>query len=498
MFGASLGPQKKDYGIKAIEDYWIESGLRFTALTDLVNNENCSSNDRSYLACVNAISYILEKRGLALEFDGSFRKFNRPLNWNEKLRLTPWTDKILSEKPDLNFTAILAELRQRHLSTSEATPLIALGINAYYSVARDPHSYIIPLKYYDEVLSRTDTRFQNLGLITSRKEASILIRKVINPSPAFSAGLRRGDEITELNGEEVRNLDSSDVADILRMKDRDQINFKITRKSSTLRINVPRSDELVSPVFSKILNRTTSIGVVAIHRFSKGVCERTKAKIADFSEGQMKGIMLDLRDNPGGQVDEAACVISLFVPKNQLLFETRYLDSGKEPDQYFSKEDPVYLGPLAVLINGGSASASEIVAGSLRDLGRAKLVGEKSFGKGSFQDGRIWTSNSNVAVFETAGLYYFPSGWTPQLVGLTPDLEVKDTLSPSDREEDLYFNPLRPSGLWTGPQSVGFLEGIECLAQYKAGLGSVVDDDQLSQAEELLNCQSSASRNGAL
>jgi carboxyl-terminal processing protease len=199
-------------------------------------------------------------------------------------------------------------------------------------------------------------------------------------------------------------------------------------------------------------------------------------------------LMLDLRDNPGGQVNEAACVLNLFVPRGQILFETRYLDPRIPSEIYRSENERVYDGSLAVLINAGSASAAEIVAGSLKDLGRATLVGERSFGKGSFQDGIMWPGSLKVAQFKTRGFYYFPSGWTPQLTGIEPDLAAGPSEDSVLREADLYFEPLRPKDLWNGPQSLAWLTNSAC--EPGATIADAASEDpQLETAEKLLTCR---------
>ena len=195
----------------------------------------------------------------------------------------------------------------------------------------------------------------------------------------------------------------------------------------------------------------------------------------------------------------------MFVKKGTLLFETRYLDRSRNSDFYYAENSPVYNGPIAVLINSGSASASEIVAGSLKDLGRALLVGERSFGKGSFQDGKIWGANEKVLLFQTEGMYYFPTGWTTQLVGLVPDIEVhyNDT---DLREEDLFYKPLMPKPQLMRPTSKAFAnKNLNCeLSEFKLLASTSEQDPQLNEAQSWLDCgfalstRNNNDRNGSL
>jgi carboxyl-terminal processing protease len=237
--------------------------------------------------------------------------------------------------------------------------------------------------------------------------------------------------------------------------------------------------------------------LLTIHKFSKDTCVLARQHVIGLMEQNIQGMLLDLRDNPGGQVEEAACVANLFLPRGTFLFETRYLEITRTSDRYVAEKDLLYKGPLAVLINSGSASASEIVAGVLRDQNRAKLVGERSYGKGSFQDGKIWGPNPKIALFETEGLYYFPSGWTPQLVGLQPDVQVNFNLAENVREEDLFLNPLVPVDSWTGPQTLSWLNEKQCESNPFDGT-TVVDDPQVEKAQALLSCGEKNGRNGSL
>src|SRR5690606_20779938 len=127
--------------------------------------------------------------------------------------------------------------------------------------------------------------------------------------------------------------------------------------------------------------------------FSKKSCQLTERALKQLMADSVDGIILDLRDNSGGQIDEAACMASLFLGPGKKLFELDFLDAERENEIYYSDRDMLYGGALAILVDRGSASASELLAGSLRDHGRALLVGETTFGKGTFQEGEIWSQN---------------------------------------------------------------------------------------------------------
>jgi carboxyl-terminal processing protease len=342
-------------------------------------------------------------------------------------------------------------------------------------------------------------------MVARRVNGELIVRKIYEGSAAEKAGLKKGDHILAVNGQSVAGMVPSKIGDILRMRGMDRMGLSVLRKGEKQYIEILRTENVFPSVVSKWIDGTRPLGLITINKFSKDVCLLTREKLITFKQEHVGGVMLDLRDNPGGQVEEAACVANLFLDKGTFLFETRYLDTSKPSDRYIAENDKIYGGPLAVLINSGSASASEIVAGTLRDHNRAKLVGERSFGKGSFQDGRLWGANPKIVLFETEGFYYFPSGWTPQLVGLQPDVQVNFNMTDGMREEESFLNPLVPVDSWSGPQSLTWLTEKECdldmpdLSLSTTSLMATAGDDpQLQKAQALINCGARNDRNGAL
>jgi carboxyl-terminal processing protease len=162
-------------------------------------------------------------------------------------------------------------------------------------------------------------------------------------------------------------------------------------------------------------------------------------------------VIIDLRDNSGGSLEEASCFLGIFLKPNEKTYEVHYLDNEKPPESFYAKGPQLYDGPLGVLINAGTASAAELVAGSLRISQGAVLMGQRTFGKGSFQEGEIWKSHKKIAAFRTQGFYYLSDKTSPQLVGISPQIELPTipelVLGVSNienfREEDSYYHPLK-------------------------------------------------------
>ncbi|MCE3010269.1 MAG: S41 family peptidase [Proteobacteria bacterium] len=494
---------------KSADQYWLETGLSDSELEKLLADENCFADQNIFLACVNAISSMAERFDLVLDLDGDLKPAKQrdvALRITEKAELSLWEKKFNQPEVSLShgglsFLQLWHQLEQSAVKKEERAITIATGINGFLSIFKDPHTYLIPIKMYEEVVSNPDSKAANLGFVVRRNHDHLVVRKIFETAEAAKAGLKRGDKIFALNGDPIAELSHAQVSEALKFRNMDRIYLEVDHNNHRKVIEVLRKEQIFPSVSSKMLDESRRVGLITIHRFSKDTCARAKEQIQDLKEMAMRGLVMDLRDNPGGQVEEASCVINLFVAKNQLLFETRYLDAARPADQYVSEHEPIFKGPLAVLINSGSASAAEIVAGSLKDLGRGNLVGERSFGKGSFQDGRLWGVNREVALFETSGLYYFPSGWTPQLVGLQPDIEVKADDVIAQREEDLFLKPIRPLDQWVGPQTLSWINERSCEVSPEADLISLQnfsEDPQISRAQAWLRCGQQNDRNGSL
>jgi carboxyl-terminal processing protease len=494
-------------GSKPIEQYWAETDLRGNELDELLQSSTCHHDQISFLACANAVTQVAEKYALEVEPSGEIHPLQKrdvQLRLTEKAALQIWKKAFEQTEFRPSFIEIWKTLQAKIHQPQHLAYQVALGMNAYLSVAKDPHSYIIPLAYYEEVVANSDSRQLNLGFIIRRNREAAVVRKVFEGSPAQVAGIRKGDQVLEINGIPVGEMLPSAFAEALRAANETRLVLKVERWDKDQReekiVDILRSEFVNPSVTAQLLEhqgptRSSRIGLLSINKFAHETCDLAKKRLIGLKEQGIQGLLIDLRDNPGGQVEEAACVVNLFVKKNRLLFETRYLEPGRPKDEYISQEDPIYLGSLAVLINSGSASASEIVAGSLKDLGRATLVGEKSFGKGSFQDGRLWESHGKIAVFETEGLYYFPSGWTPQVVGIEPDIQVDFNDMSMHREAELYFNPIVPKDIWSGPQSLTFLQMMQCQEDHLLwqDFGTHYGDDtQLLKAKEWILCQRQA------
>ena len=490
-----------DSGYKTADQYWADTGLGSKELESLLTDESCYSSQQTFLACVNSISTMAVRFSLVLNPEGQLRSLGSSDildKETEKKELNKWIPIFHQEEVlplnerHFSFQNLWKNLDENFAKPAGRSGLIASGINGFLSVYKDPHSYIMPMAMYDEVVANSESRSTSVGFVAKKVGENLVVRKVLEGSPAAAAGFRKGDEIIAINGDRASALLPVQISELFRMRSSYRLDFDVLRKSALgterKRFVVLRSETSYASVNGRMLEGFSNVGLITIHKFAKGVCNQTRAEIQKLMVQNMRGLMLDLRDNPGGQVEEAACISNLFLERGTFLFETRYMDPSKVSDHYVADSDITYRGPLVVLINSGSASASEIVAGVLKDQGRAKLVGERSFGKGSFQDGKVWGANSKIALFETQGLYYFASGWTPQLVGLEPDIKVNFASSDDQREAELYLNPITPLEVWGGPQSLSWLTEKACDLDAAIDTSLSAEDPQMQKAQALLSC----------
>jgi carboxyl-terminal processing protease len=479
--------------IKSAEDYWAETGLGPGSLEDLIQDQVCGSSERYFLACTNALLSVANRYNLSITQQGHLvgvGAMSADIN-TEKTQLESWRTFFAEQTGaamKLSFMQAWGELKSKHISSAQMPMMVGIGLNGFISVFRDPHTYLMPVDQFKEVVSKVDNKSQSIGLVLGRSNGQYIIRKILPGSPANQAGLLKGDVVAAIDSKRIKGLLQARVSELLKGDLGTEIELSILRAGKTKNFTVVRTESTIPTVSGQVIDGIKPVGVITLNKFAKSTCEKTKTILTDLKKSQVRGLLLDLRDNPGGQMEEAACVASLFVGSDQKIFELRYLDPGKNPEVYFGSEEKIFELPMAILVNASSASAAEIVAGALRDLNRAVLVGEKTFGKGSFQEGELWSQNKKIALFETKGFYYLPTGRSPQLKGLNPDVAVRFDNIVVGREEDQFLNPLRaPERTVKNLGSV--LSSTDCLEMQD---GPVAIDKELLKARQILFCSKTA------
>jgi carboxyl-terminal processing protease len=340
------------------------------------------------------------------------------------------------------FSEVFGRIKSDYVEPVSDKKLITEAINGMLT-GLDPHSAYLDAEGFKELQVGTQGEFGGLGIEVGMEDGLVKVISPIEDTPAFYAGIKSGDLIIKLDDTLVKGLNLNDAVKRMRGKPGSSIMLTIVRKSEPkpLQISVTRAVIKVQSVKSKLVE--PGYAFVRITQFQEHTGENLATALANLhkqSKGDLKGLVLDLRNDPGGLLTGAVAVSAAFLPKDALVVYTegRTEDAkmrlSATPDDYLrgnGKSD--YLKglpgafktvPMVVLINGGSASASEIVAGALQDNKRAVILGTQSFGKGSVQT--ILPLGNNTAIKLTTARYYTPGGRSIQATGIVPDIVAED------------------------------------------------------------------------
>jgi len=320
------------------------------------------------------------------------------------------------------FGDVFERVRNEYVEEVSEQELIEAAINGMLT-SLDPHSgYLDPSRYRDMQV-QTRGEFGGLGIEVTMENGLVKVVSPIDDTPAWRAGIEAGDLITHIDGEAVMGMTLGEAVEKMRGPVETGIDLRIVRegRDEPLEISLERDTITISPVRSRAEG---DIGYVRITTFNEQTHSVMREQVSELQEEigeEMRGVVLDLRNNPGGLLDQAVAVADAFLDQGEIV-STR----GRRSDsvQRFNARDGDILDglPIVVLINGGSASASEIVAGALQDHRRGIVMGIPSFGKGSVQT--IMPISGQGAIRLTTARYYTPAGTSIQAKGITPDIEV--------------------------------------------------------------------------
>jgi carboxyl-terminal processing protease len=335
------------------------------------------------------------------------------------------------------FGDVLTEVDRQYVTPVDDKKLIQSAMEGMLT-SLDPHSDYLPPDAYNDLQDQTRGEYGGLGLEIQSEDGAVKVISPIDGTPASRAGIKPGDFILAVNGENILGLSVSDAVKQMRGKPGEAVTLTIGReKSQPFDVKLVR--EIIQPksVESKMEG---DYGYVRLSGFNEKATDETLAAINGLKakNPNMKGLVLDLRNNPGGLLDQAVGVASLFLDGGEVVSQR-----GRDPqdiERYDAKGHDVLNGlPLVVLINSGTASASEIVSGALQDRHRAAIVGVTSFGKGSVQTVIPLRGGLDGAVKLTTARYYTPSGRSIQKTGIEPDLEVAETRDEAQQIADQAF-----------------------------------------------------------
>ncbi|MCK4674318.1 MAG: S41 family peptidase [Gammaproteobacteria bacterium] len=351
-----------------------------------------------------------------------------------------------------NFSDIFARIKTDYVEDVDDKTLLENAIRGMLS-GLDPHSTYLNPDEYKELKIGTTGKFGGLGIQVGMEDGFVKVISPIDDTPAFRAGLEAGDLIIRLNDKSVKGMTLNDAVKIMRGDPGTDIKLTVIREGADrpLPFTVTRDIISVKSVKSRILE--PDYGYIRISNFQSKTARDLVSEVSELkkeNKNELKGLVLDLRNNPGGVLNAAADVSDAFINDGKLVFTKGRIDNSEF--EFNAKPGDIMNGqPLVVLINGGSASASEIVAGALQDHHRAVIMGSKSFGKGSVQT--IQELRSGGAVKITTARYFTPSGRSIQGEGITPDIileryEIKDSKDTSTlriKESDLNHSISNPT-----------------------------------------------------
>jgi carboxyl-terminal processing protease len=340
------------------------------------------------------------------------------------------------------FTEVFGRVKSDYVEPVEDKKLITEAINGMLT-GLDPHSAYLDQEAFRELQVGTQGEFGGLGIEVGMEDGFVKVVAPIDDTPASRAGIKPGDLIVKLDEMSVKGMTLNDAVKQMRGKPNSNITLTIVRKGETkpVVVTLTRAVIKIQSVKSKLLE--PGYAYFRVTQFQEHTGETLARAIETLfkqNQGPMRGIVLDLRNDPGGLLNGAVAVSAAFLPANSLVVYTdgrtedakmrlnaspeNYL-RGRLKDDYIRKLPPeVKNVPMVVLVNGGSASASEIVAGALQDHKRAVIMGQQSFGKGSVQT--ILPLGNNTAIKLTTARYYTPNGRSIQAKGITPDIPLED------------------------------------------------------------------------
>tara|TARA_B100001123_G_scaffold229567_1_gene258215 strand:- start:2455 stop:3777 length:1323 start_codon:yes stop_codon:yes gene_type:complete len=321
------------------------------------------------------------------------------------------------------FGDVLERVRAEYVTELTDKELIEAAINGMLT-SLDPHSGYLNEANFRDMRVKTRGEFGGLGIEVTMENGFVKVVSPIDDTPAANAGIEPGDFITHLDDEPVLGLTLSEAVEKMRGRIGTTIVLTVRREGEAEAIEIPIKRDVIRirSVRSEIQG---DIGIIRVSTFSEQTSDGVEDAIASFKDelgDKLTGVVLDLRNNPGGLLDQAISVSDIFLDKGEIV-STRGRREEDSQRYNASTGDDLEGLPIVVLINGGSASASEIVAGALKDHRRALIIGTKSFGKGSVQT--IMPLSGNVAIRLTTARYYTPSGVSIQAEGIEPDIEVK-------------------------------------------------------------------------
>ena len=336
-----------------------------------------------------------------------------------------FSDNKLYEKIDL-FGEVLEKIKKDHVDEVDQSEMIDSAINGMLQ-SLDPYSAYMSPELFKEMQTDTRGEFGGLGIEIGMEAGLVKVIAPIDDTPAANAGIKAGDYIIKIDKEQVQGKSLMEAVKLMRGPVGTSINLTVRRKNvkKTLEFLVTRKIIEIKSVSSKNLGKSKNLGYIKLKSFNENSDKQFLNTIKKFEKNsKIKGYILDLRNNPGGLLTQAINITDFFLNDGEIV-STKGRNISETRKFFARKGDKVKGKPIIVLINNGSASASEIFAGALKDHKRAIILGENSYGKGSVQS--IIPLRNGGGIRLTISKYYLPSGNSISDVGVTPDIIVEET-----------------------------------------------------------------------
>lgn len=355
--------------------------------------------------------------------------------------------KDVSEVKDVKKYELLFQVRDALLTKYDGeiddNELLEAAIKGMTQSLNDPYTVFMNSDEYQSFTEQSEGHFVGIGAQLGVKDDKVTVVAPIEGSPAEKAGLKAGDVILKVDGKELEEVNVEKTVAMIKGEQGKPVTLTVSREGSDyIDITIVRDVVKIISVKGELIDN--NIGYIQIASFDEDVAKDFKEKIVELKNQGMKGMILDLRGNPGGFLNEAVKVASEFIPKGKVITYTI--------DKYGNKQESKSIGgdaegmPLVILIDGGSASASEVVTGALRDYEAGTTIGTTSFGKGVVQQ-LIEFKDGNGGLKVTTSKYYTPNGENIHKVGIKPDIEVEIPEELSQKEYDRSIDPQFNKGL---------------------------------------------------
>ena len=333
------------------------------------------------------------------------------------------------------FSQVFSRIQDDYVEEVAAETLVEDAIRGMIA-GLDPHSTYLNPEEYQRLQSGAEGEFGGLGLEVGRENGFVKVIAPIDDTPAKAAGIQAGDLIMRIDGDSTKDMGLSEAVRRMRGEPGTQIELRIMREDRDAPFNVTVERDIIRVTSVRSRELDNGFGYVRISQFQSRTGSQLNdavRSLTDDGESPLRGLVLDLRNNPGGVLQAAVDVSDAFLEDGRIVYtDGRREDAGMEFDA--TDGDLLDGAPMVILVNGGSASASEIVAGALQDQGRAVLMGDNTFGKGSVQSVR--PLDNGAAVKLTTARYFTPSGSAIQEGGIEPDVPLDEPANGDERDQD--------------------------------------------------------------